>query len=1382
MSRLRKYGLVCLAVLSISLAAEASAAPVNVPEPLQPWRNWVLEQHKDLACPAAYAALGEHVCSWPGRLALEADARGATFSQDWQLYTPGWVWLPGDSEYWPQNVRVNDKTLPVIARDGKPVIWLAAGEYRLQGALHWDKLPPRLTLPADTGLLSLTLNGKAVANPSVDGAGQLLFGDAPAGNAPPPDVVADALTVQVFRRLIDDIPVQLETVVRLQVAGRDREVLLGQFLPDGMQPLSLESPLPARIEPDGRLRVQLRAGSGEVRLLARAERQSTKEQPTAFSMKRMDDVWPAEEIWSLQDDRSLRQISLSGASSIDPSQTDLPPAWRALPAWLLHPQDKLVLTEQRRGDSGAAAIGDSLNLKRDVWLDFDGQAFTSRDVVTGTLKQAARFSMAPPQVLGRVDVNGEPRLITRRDGEAAGIELRPGALSLSSMSRIERHTALPATAWQQDVAHASATLHLPPGWMLLHAGGVDKVQLSWLARWNLWAIFLVLIVAAGTSRLLGWQAGLVALLTLVLTYHSDKAPIFLWLNALVALTLLRVLPTGKLHKLVSVYLMLGLLLLVLQLLQFSVDQVRKGLYPQLELGAYAAIQGHVPVEVAASAVPAEKEVAEPLQANAEVDEIRTRTAEGALEDKVANAPTAPASYAVRPAKAKREKLPTGYDSNAKVQTGPGEPAWQWQRVQLQWSGPVTQQQSLQLYLLSPFLHRLWNALSVALAGGFVALLLRAANPLLAWRLQSSPVPAAPVLSFVLAAVFLLPPSAARAEIPDKAMLEELEKRLLRLPDCEPQCASLNKGQIAVDDRAVRIDLQIDAQETVAVPLPSGRNQWQPRSVLIDSQTASSLRRDDSGLLWVVVTAGSHRVVMEGAPVADALTLPFAMDVHNLAVTATDWQVSGLVDGGVPGRSLQLTRDKPVVADPVEAEKVQLLPDPAPVFLKVTRTLVLGLDWQVQTVIERVAPQYGAITTAVNLLPGEAVLTPGIEVKDSKVPVVMSADQSAFSWVSSLKQTEQLALKAAEGQPWVERWVLDVAPVWHVDTEGLPPVRQGAQVDAMPVWQPWPGESLQLGISRPSPLEGSTRTIESAQLDYSPGIRAADAVLRLQVRSSQGADLPLQLPAGSNLQKVMIDGKEQGNPASDGTLRLPLHPGVQQIDIRWRQDVAMAARTVLPQPQLDEPVSNISLRLHLPEGRWLLAAGGPMMGPALLFWGVLVVMLLVALVLGRLQLAPVKTWQWVLLGLGMSTVNAVGSLLVVAWFVVLAKRSNLQTAQLTRSRFNAMQVLLVLLTLAMISCLLGTIPMSLLSSPDMQVIGNQSTAQSLNWFQDRTAVGLPTAWALSLPMWMYRGVMLAWSLWLAFALLDWCRWGWNSFSSGELWRGKAEPQLSLDENV
>ena len=191
-----------------------------------------------------------------------------------------------------------------------------------------------------------------------------------------------------------------------------------------------------------------------------------------------------------------------------------------------------------------------------------------------------------------------------------------------------------------------------------------------------------------------------------------------------------------------------------------------------------------------------------------------------------------------------------------------------------------------------------------------------------------------------------------------------------------------------------------------------------------------------------------------------------------------------------------------------------------------------------------------------------------------------------------------------------------------------------------------------------------------------------------------------------------------------------------------------------------------------------------MGPALLFWGVLAVMLAVAVLLGRAGFAPVSTWQWLLLCLGMSTVNSVGSLVVVAWFAATAWRERLSPAAFTRGRFNLLQAGLVLLTLAAAGCLIGTIPMSLLSSPDMQVAGNQSSALELMWYQDRTAQGLPAAWVVSLPLGVYRAVMLVWSLWLVFALLGWSRWGWLAFSAGGYWRGAGEPAagstLTLDE--
>jgi len=47
--------------------------------------------------------------------------------------------------------------------------------------------------------------------------------------------------------------------------------------------------------------------------------------------------------------------------------------------------------------------------------------------------------------------------------------------------------------------------------------------------------------------------------------------------------------------------------------------------------------------------------------------------------------------------------------------------------------------------------------------------------------------------------------------------------------------------------------------------------------------------------------------------------------------------------------------------------------------------------------------------------------------------------------------------------------------------------------------------------------------------------------------------------------------------------------------------------------------------------------------------------------------------------------------------------------------------------------------------------------------------LPQAGTVSVPLFIYRLAMLAWSLWLVFALLRWIRWGWGCFSHGGLWR-------------
>jgi hypothetical protein len=47
--------------------------------------------------------------------------------------------------------------------------------------------------------------------------------------------------------------------------------------------------------------------------------------------------------------------------------------------------------------------------------------------------------------------------------------------------------------------------------------------------------------------------------------------------------------------------------------------------------------------------------------------------------------------------------------------------------------------------------------------------------------------------------------------------------------------------------------------------------------------------------------------------------------------------------------------------------------------------------------------------------------------------------------------------------------------------------------------------------------------------------------------------------------------------------------------------------------------------------------------------------------------------------------------------------------------------------------------------------------------------MPQPWVLTVPMWVFRVLMLLWALWLAYSLLKWLRWGWQCFNERGLWK-------------
>ena len=73
----------------------------------------------------------------------------------------------------------------------------------------------------------------------------------------------------MFRLVDDNVPMIVTTRYEISAAGRPRELVLPAALLPGFVPLALDSPLPARLADDGRLRVQLRPGNWSLTVTGR---------------------------------------------------------------------------------------------------------------------------------------------------------------------------------------------------------------------------------------------------------------------------------------------------------------------------------------------------------------------------------------------------------------------------------------------------------------------------------------------------------------------------------------------------------------------------------------------------------------------------------------------------------------------------------------------------------------------------------------------------------------------------------------------------------------------------------------------------------------------------------------------------------------------------------------------------------------------------------------------------------------------------------------------------------------------------------------------------------------------------------------------------------
>lgn len=1333
---------------------------IGYPEQLDEWREWVLDKHDDISCPWEFAQNRARVCIWPGRLVMDLGASGMRFNYQVEVFQDqALVVLPGNTDSWPMNVSANGAKAEVLDRMGVPHALLDKGKYVLAGEFKWNDRPSHLPVPESIALVELSEAGRS-STPDRR-SGQVVLARGATGSQVKQQ---NTLVIEVFRKLRDGVPLGLETQVVLTVSGEPREVEVGRLAWPGTESMAVRSPLPARIEENGNLRVQLSPGRHIIKVTSRF-----LDSPDQFDTHRVGDDWPVFEYISFESDSNLRQVKLSGAPSVDTSLVPMPDGWKELPTYRLDGNSKLQLVTEYRGDQSPAA--NEIEVSRDLWLDFEGGALTGLELVTGSMRSDWRLNAQADTKVGSAKVSGHSVLVTEYQG-AEGVEIRSPEIALKAVTRVTSPTTFSTTGWDSKVDRFSARLHTPPGWRILHASGVDGIDGTWVSKWDLWDIFLLLIIVSATRKLLGFKAAVIAVLALVAGYHERGMPIAGYAVLLLLLPLITI-SSGRIKRIVSVAGVVVCAGLALALVQYSIDNFRLAIYPSLERSSVGRYQAQSYAR-AHPTIQGMEEVSLSTEADSMADPAASAAA-AMLSQPKASVRAAGVDAEV-PKKIKQDAYHLG--ENDRVQTGPGAPTWLWNAISLRSSSPLPESSQISVSYSPPWMTRIWRVLSVLLALAYGGLLLLSVTRKMTGpgkhsdETNANPSGAAATILLVGLALAGSPQDGFAQHYPPKYLLDDLEKRLIAPPDCAPQCVSLDEGVIQTSKEGMSIGFSAYAAADVLLLLPTSREGWNVSDIQVDGSKDIAARRHE-GNLAVLLTKGHHIVSVSGALEGDVASVSLPSPIHNITTTGDHWQLSGLVDGRIPSGTLSLRATSRVRQE----ESNTLILDPIAPFFVVSREFGIGTQWRMITRVTRLAPKQGPTSVEVPVLKFERPLTANINFKEGRALLQFADRQREIYWESTMEPMSSMQLVAAPGDRYVETWRLLPSAIWRVDYKGVPPVKEpSGEGSLQPYWKPWPGEQLDIQFTRPAGVEGPTYTVEEAQLAFQASKSIQQSTLTLKILAGIGQNYVVGLPADARVVSLSRNDVPLNLPESN-RVSITLQPGEQTVAIGFEQDGEAGWISETPKVDLPGGASNITLTYSLAEDRWPLYLSGPDIGPAMLYWGVFCVIVLGAALLTflarRLQAdLPIGLIGWLLLGIGLSTVNSYGVLAVAVLFFILAFRDRINPDSMSRLTFNLMQVALAIWTIITLVTLVSAIPLGLLSSPNMIVTGNNSWSHLYNFFQDRAAQdAFPSATVLSVNLFVYRVVMLAWSLWLANRLICWSSWGWRAYSKNGVWVAK-----------
>ena len=1205
------WGFILMVLAGLGVA-RAQAELAGVPDDLAAWADWVKHDQGHRSCPhyadKAYGNEASHVCAWPQTLDLTVEAQQANFVITWEVLQDAWVPLPGDGQTWPQQVRANQRLLSVQNHLNVPRVWLTPGVYEISGQFNWATRPESIGVPHEVSAINLTLEGENVRFP-VRERRALWLGE----ETQEEQVEANSLDLEVNRLLIDGHPMVMFVALDLQVSGVARQETLGRVLTGSLQITDVSGDLNAHVDQAGDLWVQVKPGYSELMLTM-----NVLGWPESFTFEAAGPQWPKQEIWAYQDNKNIRLTQVEGVMAINPEQSSS--RWFEVPNYLLNDGDQLRLIEQKRGTLNQS---EQLNLQRQAWLSFDGQTYRTKDRISGEKLGSWRLNASNELSLLSAESSGETLLITAAANGQQGVELRKPRVDLTIDGEVGAAFLQQISGWDSAFESVETRLYLPHGYMALAAHNVDSSRQVWLEQWRLWDIFIVMLLTVLTFKVIGARSAVFALLALVLGYHSVNMPLYAWGSVILALGLMAWLPRGRWLRLLQTYALLSILALVFWLIPFLVNEARLMIHPQLEnrveINEFSPSFSHVKKAAPLNQVYEQRYSADQVQ-------VQNMFADEAMEEQ--------GKITVTGSRIKRADLLNRYQTDAVIQAGKGTPQWQYNSVVLRWDGPITAEQSHRLVLVTPWMRVLWRLLLIT----FTVLWLVAIIKHLAARYRHAAKVTATSLVWLISLLMVQPSLAA--DYPSDALLKALQNRLYPAPECGTQCASLSQAMVQVSGNQLSIQLAYHAQAQVAVAIPDSAD-WQLNEAAVNGQTVRHRLRAN-GRTWLALQPGINQVTLSGTLAnRNAISVRFPVSPGHVTTTASDWQVAGLDGQRLTGDTLQLiATNRTVSSETTGGEERAQSTDIAP-FVKLERSIAFDDQWYVDNTVTRVAPQQGVINLTIPLLDNEFPLDKVTRDEAGAVQVNLGPSEQSFSWRSRLDRLDQWQITAHDSQQYIETWRVISSPQWHVNISGVPLVAaESNDLDYDDffehIYMPRPGESIEIKVSRPVAVAGAALSIDAINNTYTVGKRTTKSTTRITYRATQGGRFEVNLDPAAVVKQVTFDGVDSNLVNEDGVVAVSYLPGNHTVEIEWHVNHALGVHHQTPGINLNNPYSNLNQTINLPRDRWLLWGGSAGVGPAFLYWGELLVFVVLALFLARLKYSPLRAWQWLALGSAFGT--------------------------------------------------------------------------------------------------------------------------------------------------